>query len=113
MSYDIRKSVEIPGIDISGQTIVMPLELPMYEGTVSGLGEQAIRDLTSFLRHHAACEVIENNFDTRDEAIFDLYQAERGQMTAKLIAVFMALTGCAEELDIDLMQEIWEMPWEV
>lgn len=106
MSYDIRRNDE-------GATIVMPLELPMYEGNPSTLGEQAIRDLTSFLRHHAACEVIENNFDTRDEAVFDLYQAERAQMTAKLIAVFMALTGCSEELDIDLMQEIWEMPWEV
>lgn len=106
MSYETRH-------DDNGDTIVMPLELPMYEGSTSELGNQAIRDVASFLRHHAACEVIENNFDMREPVIFELYQQERAQMTAKLMAVFMALAGCADDLDVDLMEEIWEMPWEV
>lgn len=113
MSYEIRKSEEIPGIDISGQPFVMPLELPMYTGSTSELGAQALHDLASCLRHHAACETLENYFDLEDPAIAELYNQENAQLVAKFVAVLMALTGIADNRDIDIMQEIWEMPWEV
>lgn len=105
MSYDIRKNED--------STLVMPLELPMYEGGTADLGAQALRDLASFLRHQAALETIENNFDLDDPVALELWKSENGQMVAKFVAVLMALTGCADNLDIDIMQEIWEMPWQV
>ena len=106
MSYETRHKDD-------GATIVMPLELPMFDGGTSELGAQASIDMISFLRHHAACDTIENNFDLDDPVIFDLYKQEYAQMVAKYIAVIMALAGCADNLGIDIMQEIWEMPWEV
>lgn len=114
MSYEIRKTEYIEGIDISGEVIVMPLELPMYEGSTSSLCSQALNDLGSFLRHQANCELIEDNFDIdNDPVMLDRWSSERGMLSAKLVAVFMALAGCAENLGIDIMQEIWDAPWEV
>lgn len=113
MSYEIRKTEEIEGIDISGQTIVMPLELPMYKGSTADLGSQALHDLGSFLRHQAACETLENSFDMQDPAVAELWNSENGMMTAKFVAVLIAMAGIADNLGIDIMEEIWEMPWEV
>ncbi len=106
MSYDTRKTDD-------GSTLVMPLELPMFEGATPDIGAQALRDLASFLRHQASCDTLLDNFNVEDPAIMDLYQQESAQMAAKLVSVFMALAGCADNLGIDIMQEIWDMPWEV
>ena len=106
MGYDTRKNDE-------GLTVVMPLELPMFDGPTSTMGAQALRDLASFLRHQASCETILDNFDINEPEIFDLYQQESAQMATKLVSTFMALASCADNLGIDIMQEIWEMPWEV
>ena len=105
MSYEVRK--------MNGLDVVMPLELPMYEGSTSDLGAQALHDLGSFLRHHATCDMLENCFDMQDPAVAELWNSENGQMTAKFVAVIMALSGIADNLDIDIMEEIWEMPWKV
>ncbi len=113
MSYEIRKSEEIPGIDISGQPFVMPIELPMYKGSTADLGSQALHDLGSFLRHQASCETLEDYFDMQDPAVAELWNSEHGMMTAKFVAVLIAMAGIADNLGIDIMEEIWEMPWEV
>jgi len=106
MSYDIRKVK-------SGEALVMPLELPMYDGNNSELGRQAQVCLTSFLRHAAVCDWMLDNLDTRDEAIQESYSQEWSQAASQLASLFTTLSGLAENLQIDIMQEIWDMPWEV
>lgn len=106
MAYDIRKTEE-------GETIVLPLELPIYDGLNSELGRQAQVYLTSALRHIAVYDWMEENLDTSDDYICETMGEEKAQAAAQLVNVFMSLAGIADNLGIDIMQEIWDMPWKV
>ena len=113
MSYEIRRSKEIPGIDISGQPYVMPLELPMFEGWNEELGKQASVSFNSFLRHAAVHDWMDANLDTSDPSTYEVMGQEKAQAASQLISTLMSLAGMADNLGIDIMQEIWDMPWEV
>lgn len=106
MSYDIRRNSE-------GEMLVLPLELPLYDGSVSDFGQQAEVSLASTLRHAAVCEWMYENLDLTDSEVLELYEQERSQMSAKLIHAMISLASIADNMGIDIMQEIWEMPWEV
>lgn len=111
MSYETRK-------DENNNLLVMPLELPMYEGGSSDLCRQAIVSLTSCLRHFAVVDTYS------DEGLYDFDIMEYGdiqtfvnqhfeQGTSQLVSCMMALAGIADNYGIDIMQEIYDAPWEV
>lgn len=106
MSYDIRKNDE-------GETLVIPLELPMFNSSTADLGRQAEVCLASFLRHAAVCDYIATNLDVDDPAVLESYNDEYAQAASQITNLFMSLSGMADNLQIDIMQEIWEMPWQV
>lgn len=96
-----------------GETLVMPLELPIFEGTNSALGQQASVSLISFLRHAAIYDWMDTNLDTSDPATYETMGQEHALASSQLISTLMSLAGMADNLGIDIMQEIWDMPWEV
>lgn len=105
MSYETRKNSQ-------GDLLVIPLEIPMFNGSNEDLGRQAEICLASFLRHIAVCDWILHNLDADGQNAED-YSEEWAQASAQLVGLMMALTGMADNIGIDIMQEIWEMPWEV
>lgn len=105
MSYDILKNPD-------GEVLIMTLELPMFDGNESDLGRQAEVSLASFLRHAAVCEYIDSTFGIDDNTL-DGYSQEYAQAAAQLATLLMSLSGMANLLGIDIMEEIWEMPWSV
>lgn len=106
MSYEIRKTDD-------GASLVMPLELPIFEGWNSDLGKQACLSLNSFLRHSAIYDWIDSNLDMDEPSIADAAGQEKAMAASQLISTMMSLMGMADNLGIDIMQEIWEMPWQV
>ena len=91
------------------EIIVMPLELPMYTGDASTLGKQAMISLSSCLRHFAVVDALDDN-----ELIeLDAFQQHFEQGTSQLVSCFLSLAGLADSYGIDIMKEIWEMPWQV
>lgn len=106
MAYDIRKTEE-------GEPIVLPLEIPIYDGLNSELGRQAQVFLTSALRHIAVYDWMDENLDTSDDYICETMGEEKAQASTQLVNVFMSLAGIVDNIDIDVMQEIWDMPWMV
>ena len=106
MSYDIRRNSE-------GEMLVLPLELPLYAGQVTDFCQQAEVSLASTLRHAAVCEWMEDNLDLTEPAVYEAYGQEHARLSAKLIHTMISLASLAEKEGIDIMQEIWDMPWEV
>lgn len=106
MSYDIRKNDE-------GDTIVMPLELPIFNSSTNDLGRQAEVCLASFLRHASVCDWIEDNLNLEDEVTLEEYGSELSQASSQLAALFMTLAGIADNMRIDIMREIWDVPNEL
>lgn len=106
MSFDVSKNGD-------GETFVLPLELPMFEGSTADLCRQAEVCLASTLRHAAICDWIVDNLDMGDDVVRDAYNQEHAQMSSQLTSLFMTLAGISENMGIDIMQEIWDMPWEV
>lgn len=106
MSYETRTNND-------GDTLVMPLELPMFDGWNEDLGKQASVSFNSFLRHAAVHDWMDTNLDTSDPATLEVMGQEKAQAASQLISTLMSLAGMADNLGIDIMQEIWDMPWEV
>ena len=106
MSFDVSKNTD-------GETLVLPLELPIFEGSTADLCRQAEVCLASTLRHAAVCDWISDNLDVYDSVVQDAYKQEYAQMSSQLTSLFMTLAGISENMGIDIMQEIWDMPWEV
>lgn len=106
MSYETRTNTE-------GETLVMPLELPIFEGWNEELGRQASVSFNSFLRHAAVYDWMDTNLDANDPATYEVMGQEKAQAASQLISTLMSLAGMADNLDIDIMQEIWDMPWKV
>ena len=106
MSYDIRRNSE-------GEVLALPLELPLYAGEPGIFCQQAEDSLASTLRHAAVCEWIEDNLDLTEPEVYEAYGQEHARMSAKLIHTMISLASLADKMGVDIMQEIWEMPWEV
>lgn len=106
MSYETRKNSQ-------GEFLVMSLDLPMFDGSNEDLGRQTEVCLASFLRHAAVCDWICDNLDITDEATNEVLLEEHAQASSQLVSLLMGLAGMAENMNIDIMQEIWDMPWEV
>ncbi|MBO5629431.1 MAG: hypothetical protein J5965_10200 [Aeriscardovia sp.] len=106
MSYDARKSQ-------NGELIVYPLELPMYEGNNSELGQQALSALASALRHFAVVDSIEQEGleDPNAGEPNDILNTHYAHGTEQLISCMMSLASIADNYGIDIMQEILEIPW--
>lgn len=105
MSYEVCK-------DEMGQTLVEPLELPFFSGSNSDLGWQATVAVTSFLRHSAVCDWMDSNLDITEPDVYETFGQEKAQAASQLTTALMSLVGMAENLGIDIMQEIWDAPWE-
>lgn len=108
MSYGARKNSD-------GEMLVYPLELPLYEGNNSELGQQAIKALCSCLRHYAVYDAFHDE-GLIDNAILDGYEADAAvkhfnQGTEQLISCMMSLASIADNYGIDIMREIFEIPW--
>lgn len=106
MSYNIRETE-------NGETLVVSMEVPMYEGINQELGRQAQVFLTSALRHMAVCDWIDAYLDTSDPDIRELMNQEHAQVASQLVNTLMSIAGLADNLNIDINRELWEMPWEV
>lgn len=106
MSYEVRKNNE-------GETLVMPLELPLFDGWNGDLGKQASVSMNSFLRHVAVYDWLDSNLDVDEPSVAESMDQEKAVAASQLISTLMSLAGIADNLGIDIMQEIWDMPWEV
>ena len=106
MSMDVRKTDD-------GCAIILPLELPVVEGSVQTLGQQAEVCLASLLRHSAICDWIQANLNMESQDVLECYEQEHAQAVSQLSAAFMTLAGIAVELNADVMHDIWNAPWEV
>lgn len=106
MSFEVRKNTD-------GEMFVLPLELPIFDGDPSGLEKQSEICLASALRHAAVCDWISSNLDESDPVVQETYDQEHAQLASQLASLFMSLAGIADSFEIDIMQEIWDMPWEV
>lgn len=106
MSYDARKSQD-------GELLVYPLELPMYEGTNSELGQQALSSLCSCLRHFAVVDGIEVEglIDQDAGEPNDILNKHYAYGIEQLISCMMSLASIADNYGIDIMQELMEAPW--
>lgn len=106
MSYEARKNND-------NEIVVYPLELPMYEGTNSEMGRQATVSLASCLRHFAVVDaILEDGLeDPNIENPDDILHKHFDQGTEQLISCMMALASIADNYQIDIMQEILEVPW--
>lgn len=98
-----------------GETFVMPLEIPLYEGAEEELHKQALTSLVSMSRHFAAAEamddagLIEVGNDEHEEAFGEQLQLA----TEQLISTIISLVSIADRQGIDINQEIWETPFTV
>ena len=98
-----------------GELLVYPLELPMYEGTNRELAQQSSVLLTSCLRHFAVVDALESG-DVVDLSAGDgndILNTEYAQATEQLIGTLINLVSMADNYGIDIMQEIFEVPWQV
>lgn len=95
-----------------GETISIPLELPIFDGDTTDICEKAQVSLASTLRHAAVLEWMSNNLDLEDPEVFELYGQEHDKFSAKLCYSMIALASLSDRFDVDIMQEIWETPWE-
>lgn len=98
-----------------GEMLVYPLELPMYDGDSRALGQTASVNLTSALRHFAVVDAIgiDGLEDPNQENQHDIFDRELDIGSQQLISVMIALASLADLYGIDIMQEIYEIPWNV
>ena len=98
-----------------GEMLVYPVELPMYDGDSRELGQKAISNLASSLRHFAVVDAIAIHGleDPNEENPNDIYHKEFDLGTQQLISTMISLASLANHYNIDIMQEIYEIPWEV
>lgn len=108
MSYNARKNRD-------GEMLAYLLELPLYEGNNSELGQQAISALTSALRHFAIVDSIEIEGleDPEEGEPNSVLNTHFAHGTEQLISCMMSLASIADNYGIDIMQEINEIPWVV
>lgn len=111
MAYDIR-------VNSDGEMLVLPLELPLYDGTTEDLGRQALVSLCSFLRHAAVADAYLNEGQADIDILehgetSDSFDQHMASAASQLSSTMMALASLANLYNIDIMQEIWEMPWKV
>lgn len=97
---------------LDGQEILIyPLELPVQDGDTRKFGQNATVNLASCLRHFAVADfILDNNLDEDREEELD---QEISLGTTQLISVLTSLVSLANLYNIDIMQEIYEVPWEV
>lgn len=111
MGYSIKK-------DENGEFLAIPLELPLYDGNSPELFRQALTSLGSAMRHFAIFEAY------HDEGLADNDILEYGetapfvdqhiqQGTEQLISTMISLASVADYYGIDIMQEIYDVPWMV
>ena len=101
MSYLVRMNDE-------GAVITYPLEMPMHEGNNNELGQQALRSLTSGLRHLAVCEYIETIAPDDDWALQEDCDDHFNQSVDQLISCLMSTIGMLDNMGVDIMQRIME-----
>lgn len=90
---------------------VYPLELPVHDGNTRSFGQDATVNLTSCLRHFAVADfILDNNLEEEREEELD---QEIALATGQLISVLTNLVSLANLYHIDIMQEIYEVPWEL
>lgn len=106
MSYDILRNPD-------GEILVMPLELPMYDGTTEDLGRQAMVGLCSFLRHAAVVDYytdeghLDNDILQYGE-VSESFEQHMEIAASQLSSTMMTLATLADKYGIDIMQEIME-----
>lgn len=98
-----------------GEMLVYPLELPLYEGDSRELGQKSIVNLASALRHFAVVDAIDLSGlqDPNEENPTDIFDKEFDLASQQLISSMIALASLADYYGIDVMREIYEIPWEV
>jgi hypothetical protein len=104
-----------PLINSDGEMLVMPLELPMYDGNNRELSQRASTSLTSSLRHFAVVDaIVENNVvDPTAGETGSFIEAEYSMAANQLVSTIVALVSLAHNYEIDIMQEIYDLPWMV
>ena len=97
----------------SGELLVYPLELPLYDGSNEDMGRQATVALASCLRHFAVVDGIidEGLEDPNAGEPNDIVTTHLSQGTSQLISCMMSLASIANNYGIDIMQELLEVPW--
>lgn len=93
-----------------GEVLLYPLELPLYEGTSRSLSQTAAINLTSALRHLAVVDAFVDN-DLINEYTGDMVQQEFDMATTQLISTMCCIASIADMYNIDIMQEIMQVPW--
>lgn len=106
MSYDILKNPD-------GEILVMPLELPMYDGTAEDLGRQAMVGLCSFLRHAAIVDYYTDEGSLDDDIlqygeVSESFEQHLTIAATQLASTMMTLASLADKYQIDIMQEVME-----
>lgn len=106
MSYELQRGQ-------NGELLVYPLELPMYHGNTADLARQAQVSLTSCLRHFAILDAITDEplVDPSPQERNGVYEQHFWQGAQQLSATLMALVSLADLYGIDIMQEIYDAPW--
>lgn len=106
MSYSVRKNN-------NGEILVYPLEIPLYEGDNAEMGRQATVALASCLRHFAVVDALLVNevFDPTEGEANDALTTHYSQGAEQLISCLMSLVTIADNYNLNIMQEILEVPW--
>lgn len=104
-----------PLTNSDGEMLIMPLELPMYEGNNRELSQQASISLTRSLRHFAVVDaIVENNVvDPTAGETGSFIDSEYSIAANQLVRTIIALVSLAHSYGIDIMQEIYDLPWMV
>ena len=106
MGFDIRKSND-------GALITYPIELPLYDADSTVLARNVQNNTVSMLRHLAVADTLITYLDPDEPVVAESLNQEKAYISSLLVGSLCALASIADNLGIDIMQEIYEVPWEV